>query len=253
MTSLIRSARLAAEIKTVPVPGLQAEVRKIPIQIQARAYGQPSEQVTQAPTVATAPAPPSAPVVPTYEEYKQRSSDEIAALRQQAAEEGREEGFRQGRQSAEAHHKQQLETLRVLIESARDARERYIEDIGDDAVEIVLVAITKILGAGFVAREAAVAAVREAIRCCKQRGRIVVKVAPQDFELLNARLSELTEGATAREIELIADEQVKWGGCVLEGASGNLDARLETQVQRLCDTLVGARVNWAEPQGTSAG
>jgi flagellar biosynthesis/type III secretory pathway protein FliH len=37
---------------------------------------------------------------------------------------------------------------------------------------------------------------------------------------------------------------VKWGGCVLEGASGNLDARLETQMQRLRDTLLAARAKW---------
>jgi flagellar assembly protein FliH len=134
----------------------------------------------------------------------------------------------------------------------RDARQRYVEDVGDEALEIVFVAVTKILGAGFATREAAVAAVREAIRCCKERGRMLVKVAPQDFELLDAHRHELLEGGSAREVELVADEQVKWGGCVLEGASGNLDARLETQLQRLRDTLLRARESWANPNETPA-
>jgi len=217
MTTIIRSARLAPEMKTVPVPSLQAEVRKIPIQVQP---------------------PVAPPVVPTYEEYKQRLGSELAALRQQAMDAGREAGLQQGQQTAEAQYKKQLETLRLLLESMQGARQRYIEDIGDDAIEIALAAVTKILGEGFATREAAVAAVQEAMRCCKQRGRLVVKVAPQDFELLNGRLSE---------VELIPDDQVKWGGCVLEGPSGNLDARLETQMQRLRDTLLDARANWADP------
>lgn len=215
MTTIIRSARLAPETKTVPVPNLQAEVRKIPIQVQ----------------------PPAAPpVVPTYEEYKQRLAGELAALRQQAMDSGRDEGLQQGRQIAEAQYKKELETLRLLIESVHAARQRYIEDIGDDAMEIAFVAITKILGESFATREAALAAVQEAIRCCKQRGRLLVKVAPPDFELLNGKLSD---------VELVPDEHVRWGGCVLEGSSGNLDARLETQVQRLRDTLVAARAKWS--------
>jgi flagellar assembly protein FliH len=195
------------------------------------------------------PAPPAtaAPTMPTYEEYKQRLGSELAALRQQAIDSGREEGMKQAWQTAETHYAQQLEALRLLLGSVRDARQRHVEDIGDEALEIVFVAVTKILGTGFATREAVVAAVREAIRCCKERGRMLVKVAPQDFELLNARRRELLEDGSASEVELVADAQVKWGGCVIEGPSGNLDARLETQLQRLRDTLLSARESWADP------
>ena len=249
MTSIIRAARFAAESKTIPVPILQAEVRKIPVHLQPRAYGQPVEQMpSQAQVPLKEPAPPvAAPIMPTYEEYKQRLGSELAALRQQAIDSGREEGMKQAWQTAEMHYAQQLEALRLLLGSVRDARQRHVEDIGDEALEIVFVAVAKILGTGFATREAVVAAVREAIRCCQERGRMLVKVAPRDFELLNARRRELLEDGSASEVELVADAQVKWGGCVIEGASGNLDARLETQMQRLRDTLLSARESWADP------
>jgi len=275
MTNIIRSARLATELKTVPIPGLQAEVRKIPVQVQARAYGSGQPAVEQAPLQAQAsvqgqgqasgqvqalasvppkePTPPAlaAPVVPTYEEYKQRLGAELESLRQQAIAGAKEEGLKMAWQTAEAHYKRQLETLHSLLESVQGARQRYVEDIGDDAVEIVFVAISRILGTGFATREAAVAAVQEAIRSCKERGRMLVKVAPEDFKLLDAHRRELLEGGSASELELVADEQVKWGGCVLEGASGNLDARLETQLQRLRDTLLSVRKQWDGPSEAS--
>jgi flagellar biosynthesis/type III secretory pathway protein FliH len=250
MTSIIRAARLATELKALPVPSLQAEVRKIPVQVQPRAYGQAPEQMSSQAQAVPVVAP--APVVPTFDEYKQRLGRELAALQQQALESGREEGLKQARQAAEAQYQGQLETLRALIEGVREARQCYVEDIGDEAVEIVFVALTKILGAGFATRTAAVAAVGEAIRCCKERGRLLVKVAPKDFQLLNAHRRELLESASASEIELICDEQVKLGGCVLEGTSGNLDARLETQLQRLRETLLRARESWADSPETSA-
>ena len=249
MTSIIRAARFAAESKTIPVPIVQAEVRKIPVHVPPRAYGQPVEQMpSQVQVPLKEPAPPvAAPIMPTYEEYKQRLGSELAALRQQAIDSGREEGMKQAWQTAEMHYAQQLEALRLLLGSVRDARQRHVEDIGDEALEIVFVAVAKILGTGFATREAVVAAVREAIRCCQERGRMLVKVAPRDFELLNARRRELLEDGSASEVELVADAQVKWGGCVIEGASGNLDARLETQMQRLRDTLLSARESWADP------
>jgi flagellar biosynthesis/type III secretory pathway protein FliH len=257
MTSIIRSARLATELKTLPVPSLQADVRKIPVQVQPRAYGQPQEQTPahskeQAPPVVAAPVVAPPPVLPTYDEYKQRLGQELAALRQQAIDGGREEGLKQARQSIEAQYKGRLETLHALIASVRDARQRYIEDCADEVLEIVFVAVTKILGAGFATREAAIAVVREAIRCCKERSRMLVKVAPQDLELLNAHRRELLEIGSASEIELVGDEHVKLGGCELEGAAGNLDARLETQLQRLRETLLRVRASWTNPTGTTS-
>jgi flagellar assembly protein FliH len=251
MTNIIRSARLATELKAVPIPGLQAEVRKIPVQVQPRAYGSGQPAVEQVPPKEPIPPTVETPVVPTYEEYKQRLGEELEALRQQAIAGAKEEGLKLAWQTAETHYKRQLETLRVLLESVQGARQRYVEDVGDDAVEIVFVAISRILGTGFATREAVVAAVQEAIRSCKERGRMLVKVAPEDFKLLDAHRGELVEGGSASAVELVADEQVKWGGCVLEGASGNLDARLETQLQRLRDALVSARKQWDLPSEAS--
>ena len=230
MTSLIRSARVALESKTVPVPNIPAEVRKI--QVQTRL----PEQAPYTPPVA----------VPTYEEYKQRLGAELAELRQRTIDTAREQGLQQGRQMAEEQFKRQLQALRALIESIRGARQQYIEDVGDDATQIVLVAVSKILGAAFEKPDAAVAAVREAIRGSNERGRLCVRVAPEDFELLDAHRDELLAGMSSGAVELIADAQVEWGGCLLEGSAGGLDARLETQLQRLRDTLLRVRAKWGE-------
>jgi hypothetical protein len=116
MTTIIRSARFAAELKTVPVPRPQAQVLEIPVQVhvQPRAYGQSSEQMPSPPQMP--PPVAAAPVMPTYEEYKQRLGGELAVLQQQAVDSAREEGLKQAWQSVEAHYKGQLETLRALIE-----------------------------------------------------------------------------------------------------------------------------------------
>ena len=245
MTTVIRAARVAVEVKTVPVmapvTAPLAEARKPQVQQPAHSPNAPALAQPQSPPTAPAPAP-----VPTYEEYKQRLAGELAQVRQQALDAGREQGLQQGRLAAQAEFQQQLDSLRDVIQAARNAHTRYLEEVADEAGEIVFTAVCKILGDGFTNREGAVATVREGVRRSKERGRLLVRVSPEDFELLNARRRELLEGAVAGEVDLVADEKVKLGGCLLEGASGSLDARLELQLQRLREVLVRARLTWSE-------
>jgi flagellar assembly protein FliH len=229
MTTVIRSTRVALEVKTVPVTVPGTDLRNPHTAL-----------VNSTAVIATAPAPSPAPAQPkapppaaTYEEYKQRFAAELAQIRQQTIEAGREQGIQQGRLAAQAEFQQQLDAMRTVIQGARGAHARYAEDVADEAGEIVFAAICKILGDGFANREAAVAAVREAVRRSKERGGLIVRVSPADFELLSARRRELLEGAVVGEVDLVADEKVKLGGCLLEGPSGSLDARLATQLRRL--------------------
>jgi flagellar assembly protein FliH len=276
MTGIIRSTRLATERKMLPVVPAVVEARKaqaaapaapqpgsaqersqqhgVPGQPPVQQPGQPLAQQSptqQDPQGAAQHSRPAAPVTLTYEEYKQRVSTELNELRKQvldsSREQGLKEGLQQGRLAAETEYRKQLDTLRNLIASAREAREQYLHDLADDAAEIVWVAVGKILGEGFANKSAAVAAVQETLRRSKERGRLRVRVAPQDFQLLEARRREWLDGVSASDVELVSDEQVKLGGCLLDGASGNLDGRLETQLQRLRAALVQARSQWSEP------
>ena len=233
MASLIRAARVAVEVKTVPVMAIP----KVPVTVQAAPSLPPSP--TQSP-----PPPPT--VAPTYDEYKQRLAGELAQARQQAVDTGREQGLQQGRLAAQAEFQQQLDALRAVIQGARSAHARYLEDVADEVGEIVFTAVCKILGDGFINREGALAAVGEAMRRSEERGRLLVRVSPEDFGLLSARRRELLEGAGTSDVELVADEKVKLGGCLLEGSCGSIDARLELQLQRLREVLVRARQGWSE-------
>jgi flagellar assembly protein FliH len=240
MTNVIRSARLAAEPKTVPVPAV---------------YPLGSvQQRPAAPALGPALAPvASTPAALTYEDYKQRFVTELGELQEQTLDNARERGQMEGRVAVEAQSAQLLSSLGEVIESARKAREQYVQEIADEAVEIVYTAVVRILGQAFEHREAVVAAVQQAIRSSKERRRLVVRVAPRDFALINKYRSALFEGATTSELDVLADEQVKLGGCVLEGASGDLDARLETQLERLRETLLRSRASWDDGEGLDRG
>lgn len=247
MTGIIRSARVATESKTLPVPSTSVTL--------APAHTAGAVQIDAATRHQASEAPISHVV--SYEHYKQRLEGELAELRRQAIESGRKEGheqgleqglkqgFQQGGEAAAAECRRQLDALRQLIGTVGEARDRYVEDVAEEAAEIVFAAVAKILGDGFQDGSAAVAAVTEAIRRNKSRGKLLVRVSPADHALLESRRSELLEGATTREIEIVPDDQVRLGGCILEsGVSGSLDARLDVQLERLREALLQARSSW---------
>ena len=63
---------------------------------------------------------------------------------------------------------------------------------------------------------------------------------PTDVEALEAYLPDLLSSLKSiEEIHLQPDEAAGVGGCFLRFGSGEIDARLETQIARIADELVG--------------
>lgn len=82
--------------------------------------------------------------------------------------------------------------------------------------------------------------VREALRLVTSGTHLRVRLNPHDKE----RMTEFT-GDVSRslgglaDVQLIAEEGIAPGGCLLETEHGQIDARLDTQLQRIFAELVG--------------
>lgn len=180
------------------------------------------------------------------EAQKERMAEELAALREQVRREGYESGERQGREAAEAEYADLLPRMKQIMESMQRALDEGIEGTADIGAEIVYEAVAKILGKSMVEQDGVVAVVREVIRQAKDRNRIVVRVAQADVDLLNGKRNEIIEGLNVNHVEIVPDDHVEVGGCLIETPTGNLDGRLEIQMQRLRDALLSVRPKWKE-------
>jgi flagellar assembly protein FliH len=98
------------------------------------------------------------------------------------------------------------------------------------------------LGARAVERDAVAAIVREVVARVKQEEAILVRLHPQDCALLRA-LGADSGKALAFRAELVADDKVALGGCIVETEGGLLDGRIETQIERLRGALLAARAS----------
>lgn len=157
----------------------------------------------------------------------------LEALRRQAFDDGYRDGRSQAEEDARAEVAAELEALRALARSVRDGLAQGIVGAEDALVEIAFAAACKVLGRAAASEEGARAMVREAMSEVRSREGVVLRVSPGAHAALKAGL--------AAELEVLADERVSAGGCLIETTGGTLDARLEVQLQRLADTLLRAQ------------
>jgi flagellar assembly protein FliH len=203
-------------------------------------------RVEQAPAAAPDPLvhepPPRTPADAAIQLAQQDSllRESIAVERQRVLDEARQQGYAAGVEQARADNDGHLQALQQLIGSMRGALSDGIVGAEDLIVEIAFEAVCRIIGDAVGRREGVLAVVREVIRGVRERENLVVRVAPQDYELIAGERQRLLRNGDASRIELVSDERIELGGCLIETAGGTLDGRLETQLQRLRDTLASA-------------
>lgn len=150
---------------------------------------------------------------------------------------GKKEGIKDGKEKIEDELKEIVkQTNAKAQQTLRDAKEQtaeYFIRAEDDIVAVVLMAVEKILPQHFLdAPQVILPVVREAIGHVRDQKEIKIHVEPYSYDLiLMARpefQSMLTDGTAT--IEVISDEALKPGDCVIETPNGGVDARLSTQL-----------------------
>ena len=183
----------------------------------------------------------------------QKESDKIVAdtkldaekLLAKVQKEGYDTGYKEGKEKGIADGKTKIEkdldekikqTNKQAEKTLQDAKEQtseYFIRAENDIVKVLMMAIEKILPQHFLdVPQVILPVVREAIEYVRDQKQIKVHVEPYSYDLVLMARSEfqsmLTDGTAI--IEIISDEALKPGDCVIETPNGGVDARLSTQI-----------------------
>lgn len=174
-------------------------------------------------------------------------AERLAEARQRAYDEGFKHGQAEGRVSIEGEWAGKLHGLVSVVEALQGAREDVFRTMEDDIVALAFEAIVRILGPAPITRLIVEQMVRELFASGDYQDPITVRVSSEDYELLVAEpaIVELEDRRAA--IKLVEDARLKLGGCIIETARGALDARIETQLERLRSALLDARASKMSP------
>ena len=199
------------------------------------------------PAAKTGPEVPAqraaAPVVaPPTPEQTQALARELDALRTAARATGHEEGKAAVQQEFAALERTLKAQATATLASLAEAHQRLRQDLEQACFDIAFAAAVKVFGQLSVDPQAVAGAVRQALAQAGSVADLQVRLHPADAQLLG-RLLEGPQAATwpADLGTLCADPSIRAGGCVIRGAHGDVDARIETQLASLAELLIQHR------------
>ena len=123
-----------------------------------------------------------------------------------------------------------LQEALLKINNIRNETYRQIEK---EVVELALSIARQVICQEItIDREIVVCVAREALAKVEDPGRVKIKMSPSDLQFINetqSQLSNLIENID--NVTLEATESIQSGGCIIETDFGEIDARIEKQLQ----------------------
>ena len=154
----------------------------------------------------------------------------------------REQGLREGREEALAALTPGLEALSQAAEAVQADQYVRADRLEAHAVDLALFLAEKIIGGALaVEPERVLEAVRGALRGIVERERITVLVHPEDLELVRDSMDAVRASLGGIEhCEVQAERRVSRGGAVVRTPDGDVDARVDTKLQRAREVVEAA-------------
>ncbi len=164
--------------------------------------------------------------------------------RQQGYAAGLEEGRRDGAEQIRQEQHQILLDANAnaerTIAEARESCRDYVIGAENTIADMVMRIADKVLPQHFIdVPQLILPLVREAISKVKDQPHVLVRVAPEAYELVMMARSEFQsqlEGNATLEVK--SDETLKSGDCVLESPNGLVDAGLATQLELVKQAII---------------
>lgn len=157
---------------------------------------------------------------------------EAVEIRRSAYQTGREEAV--------------LELLENVL-AAKEKRASALHEIERDVLKLSLKIAEKIIGREIEKDETIRGEIiLTALRQARQQEMMTVRVNAADLPLVEKMREKIDAFGRARYLDFVADQAVKKGGCLIESASGTIDARLETQLRVFEKALLAQTANQSE-------
>lgn len=168
-----------------------------------------------------------------------QARDVIAAEREQARQQGYEEGFARGTAEADEEAAGLIATCEKIGVHVMEERERVLAENEADLVELAISIARRIVNAAIDVDETIVLeACRGAMRKAFQRGALQVRANPADLALLREAGPKLAEELGGIEqLEFIEERRLDRGSVLVQTAAGEIDATIAGKAAKIEQAL----------------
>ncbi|RNC70713.1 MAG: flagellar assembly protein FliH [Desulfuromonadales bacterium] len=186
-----------------------------------------------------------APAMPDLEGMVVMTEEELQARVDEVYRNGMDEGRRQ----AERGLANVFKSLRDGVTALTGLRSRVLKESEEDLLRLAVMIAGKVVQQEIRQEPRILAAiVAAAVGGCAERDRVVVRLNPDDYAVVAANRQAYLAGlGDETPITLTPDDGVGPGGCLVETATGTVDARIEAQLDEIYRALLEERSAPVEP------
>lgn len=161
----------------------------------------------------------------------QQAENQAANLTHQA--------YQDGLEAANAEISDLLKTTRAIVEEVEAWRENTLSKGETMMLRLVIEIAQSLFGEGLPLDPDTLGnTFSRALSQAKTLGNLRIYIHPDDAVALTPHWAQQQATFSGQKIELIPSDIIKRGGCFIEGEFGSVDARVETQLQMIKDTLL---------------
>ncbi len=160
--------------------------------------------------------------------------------RREGRELARREAAEQARAEARRQYEQLGQTLAAGLAAFDESKRRLLAEAQREMIGLA-VAIARRVCKHEVGRDTRTARenVRAALEMVRHEHDLEVHLHPAQYQALRETFPECTRDIVARDaVHLVEDETVTPGGCLVASRHGTIDARIETQIDRIARAIL---------------
>jgi flagellar assembly protein FliH len=163
------------------------------------------------------------------------AQEKASVLEREAYEKGFAQGEKDGVELGQRKALKLIENIENLLRSLDDLREEILAHYEREITELVFVIAQKVIHREIRSDDAAIeGTVLSALKLAAEKSKATLRVNPADFDYVEELRPELF--AAVKELKALtvtSDPSITRGGCLLESPYGDVDARVETQLDKI--------------------
>ena len=159
---------------------------------------------------------------------------------------GYEDGERAGRADEQEKLRRVKEDLTHIIKENIECKEKLLKEAESTIVKMAFAFAKQLVGEAVqIQPEIVQNQVKKALEFILDESKLIFRVNPEDIARFDKKEEFIHEGLL-KKVEVIPDESVSRGGCILETNAGIIDATIESQIVEMAKALR----NGIEREGT---
>ena len=170
--------------------------------------------------------------LPTDQNNKE---EELKTIKLEAYNDGFAEGEKTGKERGLDEIKPVVESFVASIEEIAALKNNLYEGVEVEVADLIMAAVTKIVQRELeLDREIVARVIKNALKEIAVQKEVLIRLNPKDyFYILDHKERLFVGSGDLKNIKFKEDDLVGIGGCLIESGRGEVDARIEKQLEKL--------------------